>query len=129
VRQTSLKNPFFSECWPSRAGQTDTLVEGWFANQIVLGTFTLSDPEGDAFSLAVDDPRFGVRATATPGAIRTVPPGGHKFDFDQESSIDVAITAMETATGDAAQSSQTFTVNVTDVNRENIDAGRRRRIL
>ena len=30
---------------------------------------------------------------------------------------------METATGDAAQSGQTFTVKVTDVNREDIDAG------
>ena len=121
MRQTSLKNPFFSECWPSLAGPTDTLVEGWFANQIVLGTFTLSNPEGDAFSLAVDDPRFGGRATATLGQFELFLLAGTNIDFEQESSIDVAITATET--GDAAQSGQTFTVNVTDVNRESIYAG------
>ena len=62
-----------------------------------------------------------MRATATLGQFELFLLAGTNIDFEQESSIDVAITATET--GDAAQSGQTFTVNVTDVNRESIYAG------
>ncbi|AKO96681.1 hypothetical protein MALG_01497 [Marinovum algicola DG 898] len=64
-----------------------------------------------------------MRATATLGQFELFLLAGTNIDFEQESSIDVAITATVTATGDAAQSGQTFTVNVTDVNRESIYAG------
>lgn len=99
------------------------LVEGWHAQTVAVGSFTVTDPDGDHLSLAVDDPRFGVRPTGTTGVYELYTLPNTNIDFEQEPSIVVHVTASETWTSEGLESGQSFTINVTDVSRENFHAG------
>ncbi|MBT3140317.1 hypothetical protein [Falsiruegeria litorea] len=100
-----------------------TLVtEGWIDTEILIGTFTATDPETDVFDFSVNDARFTINITSTAGHFELAVRAGSNIDFEQASSIDVQVTATETATAELLSGSRTFTIEVNDVAREIFDA-------
>ena len=85
-----------------------------------VGTFTVTDPEGDAFTVAASDPRFEVRATSTVGTFALVALAGSNIDFEQQANIPVVVVATDTSSGFSGK--RTFTISVTDVAQEIVDA-------
>ncbi|WP_263627221.1 beta strand repeat-containing protein [Stappia stellulata] len=87
----------------------NTLAEDATAGTAIGIVASATDADAtDSVSYAVDDPRFTVDPD---GTVRVT--DGASFDAETESSIDVTVTATST---DGSTSSETFTVDVTDVN-------------
>ncbi|WDI30159.1 PA14 domain-containing protein [Hyphococcus flavus] len=78
--------------------------------------FTVSDPQGDAVTLTVDDDRFEIVENDSGYALKLKE--GASVDYETESEINVNITATDTH-GEA--SVQTVTVPVADVNESPLD--------
>ncbi len=74
----------------------------------VIGTLSVTDVDaGDSHTYSVDDGRFEVVS----GELKLI--AGQSLDFETEASVDVIVTAIDNG---GLSTSQTFTVNVTDVN-------------
>jgi hypothetical protein len=74
----------------------------------MIGTLSVADPDaGDSPTFAVDDDRFEVVA----GQLRLKP--GIALDHEAEASVEVTVTATDSA---GLESTQSFTLQVTEVN-------------
>ncbi|WP_029056752.1 cadherin repeat domain-containing protein, partial [Stappia stellulata] len=90
-------------------GSTNTLAEDAAAGTAIGIVANATDADAtDSVSYAVDDARFTVDPD---GTVRVA--DGASFDAETEGSIDVTVTATST---DGSTSSETFSVDVTDVN-------------
>jgi Ca2+-binding RTX toxin-like protein len=90
-------------------GSANTLAEDAAAGTTIGVVASATDSDAtDSVSYAVDDARFTVDPD---GTVRVA--DGASFDAETEGSIDVTVTATST---DGSTSSETFSVDVTDVN-------------
>ncbi|WP_425089387.1 cadherin-like domain-containing protein [Stappia sp.] len=96
-------------------GAANTLAENAAGGTAIGIVASATDADvTDSVSYSVDDPRFTVDPD---GTVRVA--DGASFDAETESSIDVTVTATST---DGSTSSETFTVDVTDVNESAVSA-------
>ncbi|WP_349358517.1 cadherin domain-containing protein [Stappia sp.] len=94
-------------------GSANTLAEDASAGSTVGIVASATDADvTDTVSYSVDDPRFIVDPD---GTVRVAP--GASFDAETEGSIALTVTATST---DGSTSSETFTVNVTDVDEADV---------
>ncbi|MDJ0631392.1 MAG: hypothetical protein QNJ44_24280 [Rhodobacter sp.] len=75
----------------------------------VIGTLSSTDPDGDPIAFSVDDDRFEVED----GRLKLK--DGVALDFETAPTVEVTVTAAD---GTGLSSAQTFTISVTDVDRE-----------
>ncbi|MEM8987036.1 MAG: PA14 domain-containing protein, partial [Pseudomonadota bacterium] len=100
-------NAYLETKW-SDGGQLEGVVAEDASAGVVVGNVSVVDPDvGDSHTYAVDDARFEV----VDGEVRIA--NGADFDHESEPEIDITVTATDAA---GQSVSETFIVNVTDVN-------------